>query len=60
VSSMVTMSSPSLTSRRSFALPFPSPRAFSTSHGGEGGSETYFTTSSCNIQHMWVRLRQAN
>jgi hypothetical protein len=47
VSSTITMSSPSSTSRRSLALPFPSSGIF-TSRGGEAGSETNFTMSSYN------------
>jgi hypothetical protein len=49
VSSMVTVSSPSLTSRHSLALPLPS-SGISTSRGGGVGSETNFVTSSCNEQ----------
>jgi hypothetical protein len=56
---MVTVSSPSPTLWRSFDLPFPSP-CTSSSRGGEGGSETNFIISSCNTQHMWVRLHQAS
>jgi hypothetical protein len=47
VSSTATVSSPSPTSRRSLALPFPYSGIF-TSRGGEAGSETNFTMSSCN------------
>jgi hypothetical protein len=43
---MVTVSSPSLTSRRSLSLPLPSSRT-STSQGGEAGSETNFVRSFC-------------
>jgi hypothetical protein len=49
VSSMVSVSSPSLTSRRSFALPLPSSGIF-TSRGGEVGSETNFAMSSYSKQ----------
>jgi hypothetical protein len=52
VSSMVTVSSPSLTSRCSFFLTSSFPCASSASCGGEGGSETYFAMSSYNIQQM--------
>jgi hypothetical protein len=47
VSSMVTVSLPSPTSRRSFALPLPSSGIF-TSYGGEVGSETNLAMSSCS------------
>jgi hypothetical protein len=42
---------PSPTTRRSFALPFPS-AGTSSSHWGEGGFETNFTTSSYNKYHL--------
>jgi hypothetical protein len=46
VSSTTIVSSSSPTSRHSLALPFPS-SGISTSQGGEAGSETNFTMSSC-------------
>jgi hypothetical protein len=45
LSSMTTTSSPSPTSRRSFALLSPFPCACPSSHRGEGRTETYFSTS---------------
>jgi hypothetical protein len=47
VSSMVIVSSPSPTSRRSLVLPLPSFGIF-TSQGGEAGLETNFAISSCS------------
>jgi hypothetical protein len=55
VSSMMTMSSLSPTSRRSLALPFPS-FGISTSRGGQAGSDTNFTMSSCNKHIGSTRL----
>jgi hypothetical protein len=52
VSSMVMVSSPSPTSRRSLPLPLPS-SGISSSRGGEAGSDTNFVSSSYK-QIVWV------
>jgi hypothetical protein len=55
---MVTVSSPSPTSRHSLALPLPS-SGISASRGGGVGSETNFAMSSYNKRLGLVRLLQS-